>query len=228
MFADAKAAGIHPLYAIGANTASYTPTTVVDGMGPAWANAGQDISRAIYQSSDGPTREASKQLSALQLERAGLENDLLRAQIGKLVGQVGPPVPTGAQSLGEYSLKPAEVTTSRPGFPQITAGPASPAYTETEFGPFKMNLFSPTVSEQLEDMELLKYYLLYKGNQDQITDYISRAGEPVFGPVYQAQTSIENAIDDLRSWAEARRKQYRNAKNRSFNQRSGSWGREAR
>lgn len=226
--ADAKAAGLHPLYAMGAQTNSFSPVAVQDSMGPAWANAGQDISRAMYAGADAMTRNATKQMSALSLERAGLENELLRAQIAKLVGQVGPPVPTGAQSLGVWESKPAEVITSRPDAPHITAGPAGPAYTEANFGPFKMNLLSSTVSEQLEDMEALKYWLMYKGNESQIDDYIAKKAEPYFANIYDKQKQVEAAIDAVQAWADARRSTYRNAKNRSFNQRRGSWGREAR
>lgn len=45
--ADAKAAGIHPLAALGAQTQSYTPMVIGDPMADALANAGQDIGGAI-------------------------------------------------------------------------------------------------------------------------------------------------------------------------------------
>lgn len=41
--ADAKAAGLHPLYAIGANVPTYTPSYSSDALGPALAQAGQSV-----------------------------------------------------------------------------------------------------------------------------------------------------------------------------------------
>lgn len=203
---DAKKAGLHPLFALGANTNSFQPISVGDSMGPALQQAGQDISRAMYANSDPGTRGDVKVMAALALEKAGLENDLLRAQIAKLSGQVGPPVPTGMQSLGLWEQKPAEVTASRPGQSHIQAGPAVPSYQEADFGPFKVNLLSPTVSEQLEDMELLKYALMYQGNKNQVDDYFLSKAEPYFERIWQTQQMLENlpgqAEAQLREWAD--------------------------
>lgn len=91
---DAKAAGIHPLYALGAQTSSFSPVSV----GSNFAAAGQDISRSVDAARTAPERTDAR-IAALSLERAGLENDLLRAQIASTVtrlnqgGQVGPPLP---------------------------------------------------------------------------------------------------------------------------------------
>lgn len=80
--ADAKAAGVSPLFALGAPTVSYQPNMVGDGpLGNALSDMGQDVSRAVEAVEDGPTRQANRLLQGLQLERAGLENDLLRTQI---------------------------------------------------------------------------------------------------------------------------------------------------
>jgi len=96
--ADAVKAGLHPLAALGANTMSYSPVSV--GV-PDLGAMGQDVGRAITATQNGSERSAdqvSRQLAPLQLERAGLENDLLRTQIAsenaKLRGQIGPPMPT--------------------------------------------------------------------------------------------------------------------------------------
>lgn len=208
---DAKKAGLHPLFALGANTNSFNPISVGDSMGPALQQAGQDISRAMYANSDSQTRGDVKIMGALALEKAGLENDLLRAQIAKLSGQVGPPVPTAAQSLmggpqGIWESKPAEVVTSRPGASHIQAGPEVPAFQGADFGPFKLNLLSPTVSEQLEDMELLKYALMYSGNKSQVDDYFLSKAEPYFENIWRTQQMLEalpgQAESQLREWAD--------------------------
>lgn len=83
---DAKAAGLHPLYALGAQVPSYSPLYSQSAMGPALAEAGQSIGRAVAATSTPMERE----LARIQLEtakaamregdaRAGLlESDLAR------------------------------------------------------------------------------------------------------------------------------------------------------
>lgn len=95
---DAKKAGIHPLYALGANTTAASPSYVGDtSFGTGIANAGQDIGRAIDS-----TRSSSARLDAymktmrdLQVQNAALQNEQLAIQNAKL-RQVGsaPPMPT--------------------------------------------------------------------------------------------------------------------------------------
>lgn len=86
--ADAVKAGVNPIYALGAQTTSFSPSYVGSN---AFANAGQDVSRAVMATADAPTRGA---VNGLALERAQLENDLLRAQILKTNASIGPPMPT--------------------------------------------------------------------------------------------------------------------------------------
>lgn len=92
--ADAKAAGVHPLYALGANTTSFSPVSVGSSprspLGEGIAAAGQDFSRAMGATSSSTTRI----ISGLTVERGMLENELLRTQIAKARQQIGPPVPT--------------------------------------------------------------------------------------------------------------------------------------
>lgn len=142
---DAKAAGIHPLYAMGAQTQSFAPSgfSPIDDrsgeiLGSGLSQAGQHIGRAIDATRTKPERDEAL-VRTLALERAGLENDLLRAQI--LRTQVGPPFPGFNQSspgggnsgdvvtnpaLGTYEMKPNEITTSNPAHAQFAAGGAAP------------------------------------------------------------------------------------------------------
>lgn len=82
---DAEAAGIHPLYALGANTVSYSPTSV--GTTPAnfdfLGDAGQNIGRAIQSQQSGPRQLAALQLTAAQLQNEGLnlDNELKKTQL---------------------------------------------------------------------------------------------------------------------------------------------------
>ena len=92
---DAKKAGIHPLYALGANTMSYSPVGVGDSFG--WlSDMGQNIDRAREAASGRESRGITAALEKLSLEKAGLENDLLRSEIRKNNAQIGPAMPGGA------------------------------------------------------------------------------------------------------------------------------------
>lgn len=97
--ADAKAAGVHPLYALGANTVSYSPVSLGHSadtsLGTSVANAGQSIGRAAdaAATSDQRGSRTAQMITALQLERGSLENELLRSQIAKTRAQLGPPMP---------------------------------------------------------------------------------------------------------------------------------------
>lgn len=56
--ADAKAAGIHPLYALGASTVGASPSFVGDtGVGNALSSMGQDVSRAIMAGASARERQ---------------------------------------------------------------------------------------------------------------------------------------------------------------------------
>lgn len=85
--ADAKAAGLHPLAALGAQTAGYTPSAVV-GDSPDFSflrDIGQDVGRAIDAKSTAAERAANKakidQGTNLELEGKALDNDYKRALI---------------------------------------------------------------------------------------------------------------------------------------------------
>lgn len=97
---DAKHAGIHPLYALGAQTTSFSPVSagaVADtSLGSGLASAGQDISRAMNATRTSSERDAAftKTLQDLQLTKFGLENELLASQIQKLKSNTNPPFPS--------------------------------------------------------------------------------------------------------------------------------------
>lgn len=88
--ADATKAGLHPLAALGANTASFSPVSVGDMSAPL-ESMGQNVDRAIDATRNG-TEKMNTAMGALALEKSGLENDLLRSQIAQLNRQ--PPMPT--------------------------------------------------------------------------------------------------------------------------------------
>lgn len=86
--ADAVAAGLHPLAAIGAQGSSYSPTVIAGDVQPDmsmsnfYRETGQDISRAMTAMLNKKERQVAIQ-TALTTERMQLENDLLRSQISR-------------------------------------------------------------------------------------------------------------------------------------------------
>lgn len=84
---DAKKAGIHPLYALGAQTTAYSPVTVG---GADWGGVGQNIGSAI-DSMRTPTEKAEgfqKTVQDLTIQKMGLENEVLASQL-RMVNQPG-------------------------------------------------------------------------------------------------------------------------------------------
>lgn len=88
--ADAKAAGLHPLAALGASTAQYTPATAL-GDSPDWSflsDMGQNIGRAVdaKRTQQERVEQQAKQDAAFRLkaENQKAENDLIRAQTASI------------------------------------------------------------------------------------------------------------------------------------------------
>lgn len=127
---DAKKAGIHPVYAVGAPTQSFSPSFVGDtAMGQSMASAGQDIGRAVATTATGPERQYQAQMAALALDRAGLENELLRTQIRRQVVETGPSFPVAG---GDAQIPPGVLRTVGG---DLVLGPHSTAQqAETEYG----------------------------------------------------------------------------------------------
>lgn len=125
---DAKAAGLHPLAALGAQISSPSPIQVSgsvpggnvptaspvssnpispfrgnDSIASAMSSFGQDLSRAMTASASAWEREQAVKTasSALSLENQSLQNQLLSSQIAKTSGaSVGPPAPIPSSGSG--------------------------------------------------------------------------------------------------------------------------------
>jgi len=157
---DAKAAGIHPLYALGAQVSSFSPvsvgSTADNSMGNAVANMGQDIGRAIQATRTDDERMSAytSALSALQLERGSLENDLLRSKIALLQQQRNPALP----SLAGHHALPGQGDSSKgsvadPGAVYSAKG----TIPDTQFSRTSSGLAavpSKEMQEAIEDMPL--------------------------------------------------------------------------
>lgn len=101
--ADATAAGLHPLAAMGANTFSPSPVTA-GGEAPKFdfGSLGQDLARAAKANQEEETRakvdaEAARKI---ELEKGTLQNDILKTELVSRInrtspgsGQIGPRIP---------------------------------------------------------------------------------------------------------------------------------------
>lgn len=161
---DAVRSGVHPLYALGANTHSYSPvsvgTTADYSMGDAMKNIGQDISRSIQSTRTQREQELAKlQLTSARLDLQGktLDNQIKASQLRKL-NQVTTAMPGGTDGnfipgQGNSPLvqeKPLERTVSQPGRLAQEAGwrpDVSYARTDTGLTP----MVPESLSESMED-----------------------------------------------------------------------------
>lgn len=80
---DAEKAGISKLYALGANTTSYSPVSTGGGLGDAIGNAGQDIGRAYDANASQLQRSGSltTDIARAQLDGIKIDNDIKRADL---------------------------------------------------------------------------------------------------------------------------------------------------
>lgn len=86
--ADAQRAGIHPLAALGAQTTSFSPVSVGGGAATSdYGSMGQDLGRALKAAMSDQDREEQtrREASKLALEKAGLENDILKTELASKV-----------------------------------------------------------------------------------------------------------------------------------------------
>lgn len=108
---DAQRSGIHPLYALGASTTSFSPVSVgavneMSGVASSLQSMGQDVSRAAAANRSPTDRVAAVAttqeltMNNLRLENAKLQNDILRNKVSQLnSGQLGPGGPEEEANL---------------------------------------------------------------------------------------------------------------------------------
>lgn len=123
---DAKAAGLHPLAALGMQPVSAQPVHVGSDdsayTSNTLANFGQDINRSIHATMTQAER-VQTQMDKLNIERAELQNEVLRTQLAGskqalLRSAQNPPFP----GSGAVVVKPSEVVTGDQGNPQRQPG----------------------------------------------------------------------------------------------------------
>lgn len=195
--ADAKAAGLHPLYALGGQTHAPSPVSVMQESSPlpgAISDMGQDIGRAVAATSTAPER-ANHVMEALSLERAQLENDLLRSQIARNnSAQLGPPFPSApvvpsdmpAELVGgkapRVSVQPLEPIASDPRNPAKEAGFINDySYARTASGGLKI-VPSSNMKERMEDDFMQEMLWMARNNMVPNWNPLRHAPDPKLYP----------------------------------------------
>ncbi|UIB81455.1 DNA pilot protein [Flyfo microvirus Tbat2_151] len=158
---DAKKAGVHPLYALGAQTHSFTPSSIGaiadNSLGAGIANAGQDIAAGIDRTRTASERNTAvaQTMNDLTLTRMGLENELLAAQIAKTRGAGSPPpMPSGGDDYliggqtqsGLVESLPMERTNPNPAAPWAEPG----AITDTGWSRTSTGGWAPVYSQDVK------------------------------------------------------------------------------
>lgn len=118
--ADAKKAGIHPLYALGASTSMPSPAVVQDSLGSALSESGQNISRAIQATRNEQDRKAAEINAdaiqaraearedaklASQLKNDEVQRQYYASQTARLNQQSNPPLPTVSSVRGKSLVR---------------------------------------------------------------------------------------------------------------------------
>jgi len=167
---DAKAAGLHPLAAIGAAGASYSPVIAAGDTG--FGDRLSRVSESLRSMGQNTTRaqvatmmDDEREMAALSLRNAQLRNSLLEAQItsewASIMGQPGnPPMPavTGPAVVGPRAApgliqaKPSISISSKPGDLSTEAGNTPLNKRFDMGGGATIDLPSQAASESLESM----------------------------------------------------------------------------
>lgn len=113
---DAKKAGVHPLYALGAPSMS-PPASSIGGGSNAYSDMGQDISRALSAGMprQGQVSAFDAAVQELTLKKFGLENELLAAQIARMKQDVfsKPAVPNVTLPSGAGHFVPGQSSSAQ-------------------------------------------------------------------------------------------------------------------
>lgn len=158
---DAKAAGLHPLYALGAQTPSFSPVHVQSPMGDALAEAGQHVGRAVSATMTG--QEKLMQMYQLENARAQYQEtdarrQLIEEELAALRRNAQPDMPAVNSSSsippGAFITKPSEVTSHDPSNTGIAAGPPDVAFKRWDIGGGHYVLLpnASSISEALESI----------------------------------------------------------------------------
>ncbi|AXH75380.1 MAG: DNA pilot protein [Microviridae sp.] len=164
---DAKAAGLHPLAALGAQTSSFSPVSL-GGEAPKFdfSSLGQDLSRAAKAASTEEQRRLvdERKERELDIESKSLDNDIKRSTLGSRVlstsragGQIGPPMPLprGWEGMVGGSRSPERISSiaTNPGEPKISEAEGASTKRMNLWGVYPMELNPQVTSGQALENE---------------------------------------------------------------------------
>lgn len=164
---DAKAAGLHPLFALGASTQSFSPVFSESPLGASLADAGQNIGRAVAAQQTVEERMAAR-LALMEIQSRIRENDaragLLEYELAsKMSPQLPPPFPDGVMPeggarssplQGTVNLTPTQLPTTRKDDPSTMTGVPG-IWREFDLGGQKVVLPGGSQGDAAEVLETL-------------------------------------------------------------------------
>jgi len=209
---DAKMAGIHPIYALGGQGTSFSPmyssdaqTNPEDQKWAALSEIGQGATRAIAANMSEP----QKQMAALQLESAQLDNDIKRVELQRLMTPTpSAPLPAGAQNFIEGQgnsgpankivNKPMERVTSLKGRPDLEPG----AKTGVGFYVTKEGALIPVPSldtkQSIEDNLIQETMWSWRNNI--MPNFTGGSPPPGYRWSYKQQGYVRDTGKDPKDW----------------------------
>ncbi|MEM2002527.1 MAG: hypothetical protein QXT77_07790 [Candidatus Methanomethylicaceae archaeon] len=190
---DAKAAGLHPLYAIGAAPATFSPSIPAmvtpdrSGLGRGLAEAGQHLGRAV-SAQQTPDQRAITQatlahlVAQTQKEEAmamyyaseaarNRQNAFTSSGLPEATVEVGPLVKT----------VPDEVISHDPRDPSRTAGVHPGTTTYTMPGGIKLRLPSEQMKESIEDIPTLAWPFIFAESAKEDPNFWRKVDDYYFG-----------------------------------------------
>lgn len=205
---DAQKAGIHPLFALGAQT--FSPTPISSNFGDSIARAGQDIGSSIDRAMDREGKMAARlqnQLLASQIARTDAERSLVdqqaqEVQQRRLQGGGTPmlkdtglgPMVEGQGDSGLYQVKPPTRSTTPPGVPELESGsvPGMMRYVLPGGLPMWLPASDEGVSEVMENVPIWMWPSLFMMNKN---IYGDQWAKEAFG-------MVRGQIPTRRKWTE--------------------------
>lgn len=159
---DAMAHGLSPLVGAGASTTSISPTSV--GGDSTFGDMGQNIGRAAQAMMPKSVDAATQELNKLGLERAQLQNELLKSQITNINARTA-----GSSEGGPVVTKQSEQDAAMQGAKYLEAADKSPGWKSFVTGDnTRMVVPSERLKQSIEDSPYET--LMFAG------DYLSRLG----------------------------------------------------
>lgn len=174
---DARAAGLHPLFALGGNAASYSPqamqlmTPDQSGLGRGLAEAGQSVSRSIQAQQTQAQRAITQASLAHLVAQTGKEDAMAayyasEAARNRQSANVSGSLPEGTVDVGPLIKNvPDEVIRHDPRDPSKTAGthPGMTRYTLP--GGITLHAPSENMKESVEDIPLIAWPFIIRESE---------------------------------------------------------------